>query len=88
MENRRHLIVDSARGVKNTNASPVAIQGSSTATTRILYEYEDHCPIAAGVLLAMAGAAQAATKSTTFQVTATVAENCVRNRNITCFRNL
>lgn len=34
-------------------------------------------PIAAGVLLAMAGSAQAATKSTTFQVTATVAENCV-----------
>jgi len=36
-------------------------------------------PIAAGVLLAMAGAAQAATKSTTFQVSANVSENCVIN---------
>jgi len=33
-------------------------------------------PIAAGVLLAMAGSAQAATKTTTFQVSATVAKNC------------
>jgi spore coat protein U-like protein len=33
-------------------------------------------PIAAGVLLAMAGAAQAATKSTTFQVQASVVTNC------------
>ena len=36
-------------------------------------------PIAAGVLLALAGAAQAATKSTTFQVSATVAKNCIIN---------
>ncbi len=34
-------------------------------------------PIAAGVLLAMAGAAQAATKTSTFQVSATVAKNCI-----------
>ena len=34
-------------------------------------------PIAAGVLLAVAGAAQAATKTTTFQVSATVAKNCI-----------
>jgi spore coat protein U-like protein len=34
-------------------------------------------PIAAGVLLAVAGAAQSATKSTTFQVTANVTQNCV-----------
>jgi len=33
-------------------------------------------PIAAGVLLAMAGAAQAGTKTTTFQVTTTVTDNC------------
>ena len=34
-------------------------------------------PIAAGVLLAMAGAAQAATKTATFKVSATVGKNCV-----------
>jgi len=34
-------------------------------------------PIAAGVLLAMAGAAQAATKTTTFQVQASVSTNCL-----------
>jgi len=34
-------------------------------------------PIAAGVLLAVAGTAHAVTKSTTFQVTANVTENCV-----------
>jgi len=34
-------------------------------------------PIAAGVLLAMAGSAQAAQRSTTFQVTASVANNCL-----------
>ncbi len=34
-------------------------------------------PIAAGVLLAVAGTAQSATKSTTFQVTANVSQNCV-----------
>lgn len=33
-------------------------------------------PVTAGVLLALAGTAQAATKSTTFQVTANVLENC------------
>jgi len=36
-------------------------------------------PIAAGVLLAMAGAAQAATKTDGFNVTATVAKNCSIN---------
>ena len=36
-------------------------------------------PIAAGVLLAMAGAAQAATKTTSFNVTASVAKNCIIN---------
>jgi spore coat protein U-like protein len=36
-------------------------------------------PIAAGVLLAMAGSAQAATKTTQFQVSATVAKNCIIN---------
>jgi spore coat protein U-like protein len=34
-------------------------------------------PIAAGVLLAMAGAAQAATKTASFNVTASVAKNCI-----------
>jgi spore coat protein U-like protein len=34
-------------------------------------------PVAAGVLLALTGTAQAATKSSTFQVTATVSKNCV-----------
>lgn len=34
-------------------------------------------PIAAGVLLALAGAAQAATKTSQFQVSATVAKNCI-----------
>jgi spore coat protein U-like protein len=34
-------------------------------------------PIAAGVLLAMAGSAQAAQRSTTFQVTANVTNNCL-----------
>jgi spore coat protein U-like protein len=34
-------------------------------------------PVAAGVLLAMSGAAQAATKTTTFQVQASVATNCL-----------
>jgi spore coat protein U-like protein len=34
-------------------------------------------PIAAGVLLAMAGAAQAATKTSSFTVSATVASNCL-----------
>jgi spore coat protein U-like protein len=34
-------------------------------------------PVAAGVLLALAGTAQGATKSSTFQVTATVSKNCV-----------
>lgn len=34
-------------------------------------------PIAAGVLLAMAGAAQAATKTASFNVSATVAKNCI-----------
>lgn len=34
-------------------------------------------PIAAGVLLAMAGAAQAATKTASFTVSATVAKNCI-----------
>jgi spore coat protein U-like protein len=34
-------------------------------------------PIAAGILLAVAGTAQAVTKQTTFQVSATVATNCV-----------
>jgi spore coat protein U-like protein len=34
-------------------------------------------PIAAGVLLAMAGAAQAATKTNSFNVTASVAKNCI-----------
>ena len=34
-------------------------------------------PIAAGVLLAMAGAAQAATKTASFQVSANVGKNCV-----------
>ncbi len=34
-------------------------------------------PIAAGVMLAMAGAAQAATKSASFNVTASVGKNCV-----------
>lgn len=34
-------------------------------------------PIAAGVLLAVAGTAHAVTKSTTFQVTANVSQNCV-----------
>ena len=34
-------------------------------------------PIAAGVLLAMAGAAQAATKTSSFPVTASVAKNCI-----------
>ena len=33
--------------------------------------------IAAGVLLALAGAAQAATKTPSFQVTATVSKNCI-----------
>ncbi|MCX7065189.1 MAG: spore coat protein U domain-containing protein, partial [Proteobacteria bacterium] len=33
--------------------------------------------IAAGVLLALAGAAQAATKTGSFQVTATVSKNCI-----------
>jgi spore coat protein U-like protein len=36
-------------------------------------------PIAAGVLLAMAGAAQAATKTSSFNVTASVAKNCIIN---------
>ena len=36
-------------------------------------------PLAAGVLLALAGAAQAATKTTTFTVSATVGDNCVIN---------
>jgi spore coat protein U-like protein len=34
-------------------------------------------PIAAGVLLALSGAANAATKTTAFTVTATVAKNCI-----------
>jgi spore coat protein U-like protein len=34
-----------------------------------------------GILLALAGTAQAATKNTTFQVTANVAENCIINAN-------
>jgi spore coat protein U-like protein len=34
-------------------------------------------PIAAGVLLAMAGAAQAATKTASFTVSTTVAKNCI-----------
>ena len=34
-------------------------------------------PVTAGVLLALAGTAQAATKTTTFTVSATVVENCV-----------
>jgi len=34
-------------------------------------------PVAAGVLLALAGTAQGATKTTTFQVSATVSKNCV-----------
>ncbi|HET6474067.1 MAG TPA: spore coat U domain-containing protein [Pseudomonadales bacterium] len=34
-------------------------------------------PVAAGVLLALAGTAQGATKMTTFQVSATVVKNCV-----------
>ena len=36
-------------------------------------------PIAAGVLLALAGAAHAVTKNDLFQVTATVSKNCVIN---------
>ena len=36
-------------------------------------------PIAAGVLLALAGAAQAATKTASFDVSATVAANCLIN---------
>jgi len=38
-------------------------------------------PIAAGVLLAIAGGAQAATKTASFNVTATVANNCVISAN-------
>ena len=38
-------------------------------------------PIAAGVLLAVAGGAQAATKTASFNVTATVANNCVISAN-------
>jgi spore coat protein U-like protein len=38
-------------------------------------------PIAAGVLLALAGAAQAATKTASFTVSASVAKNCVIDAN-------
>jgi len=38
-------------------------------------------PIAAGIMLAVAGTAQAVTKQTTFQVSATVTTNCVIGAN-------
>ena len=38
-------------------------------------------PLTAGILLAAAGAAQAATKTATFQVTASVVDNCIINAN-------
>jgi spore coat protein U-like protein len=45
-------------------------------------------PLTAGVLLALAGTAHAATKSTTFQVTANVLENCTITAGDLDFGNL